>query len=138
MQEPIPSLRILRPDLNLPPEAEQLVVRATAKRPEDRHRSAAAFLEELGNCFGDIIYGRDMDRFLKVRRKRTVLRGSGASAAEPMRRMTPKQIEIESELGDGCRFVVRVPGEALGVRLGTPASGTRPSLLPPPDRRRTA
>jgi serine/threonine protein kinase len=75
-QVPPPSLRQVRPDLELPAEAEALVQRSMAKRPQDRHRSAAHFFEDLSQCFGDVIYGRDIQRYLAVERRRTRQIGS--------------------------------------------------------------
>ncbi len=83
---PPPDLRTTRPDLDLPEEAETLVQRSLAKRPQDRHRSAARFYEDLTRCFGDVIYGRDIDRFLEVRRNRTQ-RMASASPSQVMRRL---------------------------------------------------
>ncbi len=90
------------------------MARATAKKPLDRHRSAEAFLEELRHCFGDVIYGRDIDRFLKVRRQPTVLLWqttpdtAAPAAGVPNtadqdtvgleRRLTPRGIQINAEL----------------------------------------
>jgi serine/threonine-protein kinase len=99
VREPMPSMRARRPDLDLPPEADLLVSRATAKKPQDRHRSAAAFLEDLRHCFGDVIFGRDIDRFLKVRRRRTILKWQPPPDEDGLeRRLTPRQIQINSEL----------------------------------------
>ena len=99
VHEPVPSMRQHRPDLAIPAEADMLVARAAAKAPADRHRSAAVFLEELRRCFGNEIYGRDIDRFLKVRRKQTIPRWQPASESQPLeRRLTPRGIQINAEL----------------------------------------
>ncbi len=99
VREPMPPMRATRPDLDIPPEADLLVSKATAKNPRERHRSAAAFLEELRGCFGGVIYGRDIDRFLQVRKQRTTPRLPPTSDVDGLeRRLTPRQIQIDSEL----------------------------------------
>ncbi len=99
VMDPLPSMRATRPDLSIPPEAELLVHRATAKNPMDRHHSALAFLDDLRHCFGEVIYGRDMDRFLKVKRQRTIPRWHTEPPEQGLqRRLTPRQIEINREL----------------------------------------
>ncbi len=99
VQEPMPSIRSCRPDLDLPAEADQLVARATAKNPRERHRSAEAFGDELRDCFGDVVYGRDIDRLLKVRRRDTVLLWQAPPVENTLeRRLTPRGIRINTEL----------------------------------------
>jgi len=98
VMEPVPSMRARRPELEIPPEADLLVTRAAAKKPTDRHRSAAVFLEELRSCFGDVIYGRDIDRFLKVRRQQTIPRWRSSDDDALERRLTPRKIQINAEL----------------------------------------
>jgi serine/threonine protein kinase len=105
VQTPMPSMCTTRPELKIPIEADQLVARATAKNPRDRPRSAEAFLDGLQHCFGDVIYGRDIDRFLQVRRQSTVLRWqspknkkSGSTTDKFERRLTPRGVQINSEL----------------------------------------
>lgn len=76
-RDPAPLPSAVRPDLSIPPEVDHLVQRSLSKRPRDRHPSAEAFLEDLSTCFGDEVYGRDLDRFLHVQRRRTKTLGSG-------------------------------------------------------------
>lgn len=97
--ERVPSMRARWPDLEIPPEADQLVSRATAKAMRDRHRSVADFLNELRHCFGKEIYGRDIDRYLKVRRRSTIQHFPAAPPVEGLeRRLTPRQVQINAEL----------------------------------------
>ena len=77
---PITSLREARPDLNLPPEADSLVELSMGKEPDLRFQTVTAFSTALGNCFGDEIYGRDIDRFITVRHKRVALKASDMDA----------------------------------------------------------
>lgn len=76
LYEPVPPMRRVRPDLRVPPEAEQVVYQALAKRPEDRFPTAAALLEALANCYRSI---RDSVLGLapSPARARTVAFGSG-------------------------------------------------------------
>ena len=48
--EPVPSLRSLAPDLEVPDELDSLLGRALAKRPDDRYTSVDAFIEHLRYC----------------------------------------------------------------------------------------
>jgi eukaryotic-like serine/threonine-protein kinase len=48
--DPVPSLRSRRPDLEVTPELDALLIRALAKRPEDRHASVQEFIEHLRWC----------------------------------------------------------------------------------------
>jgi len=111
LRYPVPSMAERRPDLNIPPEAQQLVQRAMAKKSQDRHRSAAIFLEELSNCFGDVIYGRDIDRYVKAKKKGTL--SPGEFKRKKKRTLTPGELkprkppplasqekEVQEELGD--------------------------------------
>jgi serine/threonine-protein kinase len=43
LKSPIPSLRVLRPDLGISPELEAAIVRALQKQPSDRFASAEEF-----------------------------------------------------------------------------------------------
>jgi len=102
VHDPVPLPSAVRPDLPIPPEADRLVQRAMAKRPRDRHPSAAAFLEDLSHCFGDAVYGRDLDRFLHVQRQRTKAMGSGMAQRPrggPPGPSPPPQ-KVAEELGD--------------------------------------
>jgi two-component system chemotaxis sensor kinase CheA len=57
-------------------------------------------------------------------------RGVGlAAVAEEVERLGGS-IELDSELGQGCRFQVKVPAEALGVADDSPASERRPTRPP--------
>jgi serine/threonine-protein kinase len=48
--EPAPALRTGAPHLDPSPELEALLIRALAKRPEDRHASAEEFIGHLRRC----------------------------------------------------------------------------------------
>lgn len=76
LYEPVPSMRRVRPDLNLPPEADAVVYRALAKRPEDRFPTAVQLMEALGRCYRSV---RDSALCLVPVpvRARTVAFGSG-------------------------------------------------------------
>ena len=54
----------LRPDLDIPHEADKLVMEAMAKRPEHRISSMAQFLQGLKRCLGKTLYRRDLHRAL--------------------------------------------------------------------------
>jgi len=54
----------LRPDLDIPPEADKLVMAALAKTPEHRISSMAEFLQGLKRCLGKTLYRRDLHRAL--------------------------------------------------------------------------
>ena len=48
--DPVPPLRSRVPDLEVTPELDALLLRALAKRPEDRHASVAEFTDHLRRC----------------------------------------------------------------------------------------
>jgi len=80
LEAPVPSMRRVRPDLRIPPEADQVVYRAMAKRPGDRFASAAELMEALGSCYRSV---RDSVLGLggAPARARTVAFGSGGARA---------------------------------------------------------
>ena len=55
VSHPVPSMRRMRPDLSIPPEAEHVMHTAMAKRPADRYQSAAALLTAIEACFEDVL-----------------------------------------------------------------------------------
>jgi hypothetical protein len=55
---------VVRPDLTIPEEAEQLVMDSLSKRPENRPQTMEAFLERLRRCFGKTFYRRDLKKAL--------------------------------------------------------------------------
>lgn len=57
-------------------------------------------------------------------------RGVGLDAVRAAVERLGGRIELESEPGQGCRFVVRVPTEALRMRRNPPQSERRPSVAP--------
>jgi serine/threonine-protein kinase len=48
--DPVPPLAARRPDLEVTPELDRLLLRALAKRPDDRHASVQEFMEHLRWC----------------------------------------------------------------------------------------
>ena len=98
-RNPVPSVRAIRADLKLPPEADFLIEKATQKSPRDRHRSSADFLRELDNCFGDVIYGRDIDRYLEVTGSR-IEPPVATKGTVGIRTVTPRQLQVNEELTD--------------------------------------
>ena len=48
-----------RPDAEITEAAEQLILRAIEKRPEDRHQTMDELREDLKRCYGSIAYRRD-------------------------------------------------------------------------------
>jgi hypothetical protein len=57
MQNPLPSVRISRPDL--PPELDLIIWKATAKRPEQRYINALDIVEDLESFLGNF---QDVDK----------------------------------------------------------------------------
>jgi serine/threonine-protein kinase len=65
---PTPPSR-LRPDLSIPLEADELALRALAKKPEQRLQSMDEFISALRHCHGPTMYRRDLkDALRKFRR----------------------------------------------------------------------
>ncbi|MBH24745.1 MAG: hypothetical protein CMH57_09900 [Myxococcales bacterium] len=54
IMDPTPHARQVRPDLNIPPELDDLIARCMAKAPADRPRSAAALRQELQQVLGPL------------------------------------------------------------------------------------
>ena len=59
-------------------------------------------------------------------------RGMGLDAVRREIRALGGSIEVESEPGYGCRFMIRVPATALGVHSLAPKRGNAASRPPPP------
>ena len=133
--QPVPSLSATRPDLDLPEEAEQLVARAMAKHPQERHRSAKEFLDELARCFGDVIYGRDINRFLQVRRTRRPTQAFGTpapSSAQPHPCAAPGP-GVHKELDGLFRDKYETQKPVTEGTLRAIRRAERPAVAPRPD-----
>ncbi|MFH2005119.1 MAG: serine/threonine-protein kinase [bacterium] len=133
LRDPVPSMADCRPDLNIPDEAQQLVQRAMAKTPQDRQRSAAVFLEQLSNCFGDVIYGRDIDRYLKAQKKRTLTPGELTSLGPPP--LASQDRHVQEELGELFAGKYEDQQPITSTTLAAIVRD-RPAPAPPPERRR--
>jgi serine/threonine-protein kinase len=59
----------LRPDLEIPPEADELALKALSKRPENRPQSMDELAGLLRECFGRTFYRRDLKKALHKHRE---------------------------------------------------------------------
>lgn len=89
---PTPPSKI-RPDLFIPPEADELALRALAKRPEHRLQSMDEFAVALRQCHGRTVYRRDLKNALHKYR-RTVRRLPIPSETDP----DPGKRELRNEI----------------------------------------
>ncbi|MBU1534753.1 protein kinase, partial [Myxococcota bacterium] len=63
--DPVPSLRVRYPELDIPVEVDALLERALAKDPIDRYQNLEQFISDLNRCFGRVFYSRDIPTVLK-------------------------------------------------------------------------
>ena len=107
--DPIVPPRKARPDLNIPPTLDEVVVKAMAKSAGERYASMKDLLDALDGAAGEIDSGRDAERSMKL-----VVEQSRVTA-------TPSELVAEEQLGQierpGVSKMPIVIGVALGVLL---------------------
>ena len=122
INEPIPSLRSLRPEL--PMEAERVVVKATAKHPDGRYASASdlaeAFALALRAPTGAAVYGDDDDQA-------TLMEPGGLPKPTPATPMRPPSTSQ--------RAATRANESVSSGNIPAEVPPSIPAVAPPPQRR---
>ena len=65
LTKPVPRIKERYPKLSIPIEMQNLLEKAMAKKPKDRHQNMDEFIHDLKGCFGNVFYSRDIPTVLK-------------------------------------------------------------------------
>ena len=149
IQEPLPSLSRMRSDI--PPAIESVVVRATAKTPNERYASAG----EMAQAFTEALRGKSRTRPNATRPNADVRAATGVSPAprqakaEPLSGPATVAQPGPATTGAGATsvasgagrwilgalvIVLAIGGLALASGLFNPAAASQPLLSPTPFR----
>ena len=120
-------------------EAEQLIMKALAKDPRQRHQSMEEFYEELQRCYGSVRYRRSLEQSPITDLQKVKRPGSGPFA-EPIARVTPPEFRSPSLSTGGGGADSADPSKGTpqdapdGARRQRPADARAcsPSCRPPP------
>lgn len=105
ISEPPPSPRLLAPHQEITEATEQLIFRALAKDPSDRHQSMDEFRAELQGCYGSVTYKRNVMAF-------------GAGPADRVEEpMSPRTRDNHPTEHDTVKFVDSAEKALEGARL---------------------
>jgi serine/threonine protein kinase len=117
VSEPVIPPRVKAPGIEITPEAEQLIMRALAKDPRQRHQSMEELYEELQRCYGSVRYRRSLEQAASPIPLQRVKRPGSGPFSEPIARVTPPGS-------------IEVRGDVMGLGLGMGrTSGASPILL---------
>jgi eukaryotic-like serine/threonine-protein kinase len=89
VSEPVEPPRSRAGGIEITGEAEQLIMKALAKDPRQRHQSMEEFYEELQRCYGSVRYRRSLEQAVIPLQK--VKRPGSGPFAEPIARITPPE-----------------------------------------------
>jgi serine/threonine protein kinase len=137
VSEPVIPPRTRAPGAEITPEAEQLIMKALAKDPRQRHQSMEELFAELQHCYGSVRYRRSLEMAASPIPLQKMKRPGSGPFAEPIPRVTPAHaMEVRPDATGGAPILLTrrkerlktLPMEPLGPDGRPTPTGPSPAV----------
>lgn len=123
VSEPVEPPRRRAAGIEITGEAEQLIMKALAKDPRQRHQTMEELYEELQRCYGSVRYRRSLEQPIQLQQ---VKRPASGPFAQPIARVTPPEFRATTGPTAPAPILLTRRKErkkTLPLELVTPAAG---------------